>query len=355
MRLSDLGEFGLIDRIRKLAGGTGSALIGIGDDAAAIRSSASFSILVTTDLLLEGIHFDLSLTDYYSLGWKSAAVNLSDIAAMGGTPRFRLSALGIPDSVAPGQVLDFYRGLTALLRRHKTALIGGDTCSSRHGLFVSVTAIGEAKPSRIITRAGARPGDRIFVTGTLGDSAAGLELLQAGRPAARARERAASTRSARSAAGKLFEKHLRPTPRIKEGILIARSGCATAMIDLSDGLSSDLFHLCEQSRVGAEIDAGSIPCSGELKALSDTLVMPALSYALSGGEDYELLFTVPRERLAKFRSLRLPATAIGTIIEQTTISLLGNDGKKKRLERKGYEHFRGTAGQGKGRARRNAR
>src|SRR5512135_352180 len=156
MKLSDLGEFGLISRIRKLSRQAHSSLVvGIGDDAAALEHPASHLLLATTDLLIEGVHFDLSWTDYYSLGWKSAAVNLSDIAAMGGVPRYCLTALGMPRTTSAGQALDFYRGLNSLLRRSKTVLAGGDTCSSRTGLFVSVTVLGRAKRSEMITRAGA--------------------------------------------------------------------------------------------------------------------------------------------------------------------------------------------------------
>src|SRR5512143_914797 len=181
MKLSDLGEFGLIDKIRKSsAPPSPSVLVGIGDDAAVVNMRASTSLLATTDMLIEGVHFDLSFTDFYSLGWKSAAVNLSDIAAMGGSPRFCLTSLGIPPFFSVEQIAEFYRGLTALLTAHRTALVGGDTCSSPRGMTVSVTLLGEIEKKFVIGRGGAKPGDRIFVTGTLGDSSAGLELLMAG-------------------------------------------------------------------------------------------------------------------------------------------------------------------------------
>ena len=152
MKISDLGEFGLIGRIQKLAPRkSSSTLIGIGDDAAALKLSASHTLLATTDLLLEGVHFDLAYTDFYSLGWKSAAANLSDIAAMGGVPRYCLTALGIPQRTTAEQVTEFYRGCNALLKRHAAELVGGDTCSSRTGLFSSVTAVGETAAARVVT------------------------------------------------------------------------------------------------------------------------------------------------------------------------------------------------------------
>src|SRR5512144_3188161 len=163
MKLSDLGEFGLIDKIRKSRVSPSPAvLIGIGDDAAVLKTAAFASLLATTDMLIEGVHFDLSYTDFHSLGWKSAAVNLSDIAAMGGAPRFCLTSLGIPPYLSVEQVAGFYRGLNALLAAHRTALVGGDTCASPRGLTIWVTLRGEVEKKNVISRGGARPGDRIF-------------------------------------------------------------------------------------------------------------------------------------------------------------------------------------------------
>jgi thiamine-monophosphate kinase len=359
MKISDLGEFGLIDRIQKLASKKpSSAVMGIGDDAAAFKIPASRTLLITTDLLLEGVHFDLSFTDFYSLGWKSAAVNLSDIAAMGGVPRFCLTALGLPPSISVEQVSEFYRGFTTLLRDHASELIGGDTCRSRKGLFISVTALGEAAPSRFVTRAGARPGERIYVTGTLGDSAAGLELLETGVRSKESGVRSKKLKSAigngsthahhheqqsndpQSAMAMLIARHLRPVPRVEWGRKLARSGCASAMIDLSDGLSSDLLHICEQSGVGAEIIAGRAPVSRALCSIAGKLTKPAARYALSGGEDYELLFTVPPSRVKRLQALKLPLTDIGSITSGKTIVLVDGKGKKRPLPRSGYDHFR---------------
>jgi thiamine-monophosphate kinase len=338
MKISDLGEFGLIGRIQKLAPRkSSSTLIGIGDDAAVLKLSASSTLLATNDLLLEGVHFDLSYTDFFSLGWKAAAANLSDIAAMGGIPRFCLTALGIPTGVSVEQITEFYRGFNALLKSYRTTLVGGDTCSSRGGLFVGVTALGEVEPKRIITRAGARSGDRIFVTGTLGDSAAGLELLR--KAEFGIRNKKSAIRNPKSEIQKLIARHLRPVPRVEWGRKLSLSGCASAMIDLSDGLSSDLFHICEQSGVGAEISADRIPLSDALHKLTGKLAKPAVHYALSGGEDYELLFTAPPGKVKKLRSLKLPLTEIGVITAGKALLLVDNRGRKKPLLPTGYDHF----------------
>ncbi len=330
MKISSLGEFGLIEQIRRTAARDAKRVrIGIGDDAAALVLSPSSALLATTDMLLEGVHFDLATTDLFSLGWKSAAVNLSDIAAMGGTPRFCLTALGIPPSLSVEDIRVFYRGVNACLKKFGAVLVGGDTCRSRTGLVISVSVLGEMEKKRVITRSGARPGDLIFVTGTLGDSGAGLEVLQ----------RKAGGRGQGTEVRKLIEKHLRPVPLVALGRKIAASGIASAMIDVSDGLSSDLGHICEESGVGAEIVAANIPLGAGVMSLK-TLERPALAYALSGGEDYELLFTVPPDKLRKFRSLRLAASEIGVITRGRSMSIVGRDGRKALLPASGYDHFR---------------
>jgi thiamine-monophosphate kinase len=328
MKLSSLGEFGLIEQIRKMTfRRSPSVLIGMGDDAAALKISSAKSLLATTDMLLEGIHFDLSYTDFYSLGWKSAAVNLSDVAAMGGTPRFCLTSLGIPSSVSVEHIKDFYRGFGAVLRAHGTVLVGGDTCSARKDFVVNVMVLGEAEKTELRTRAGARPGDRIFVTGELGDAAAGLELLKA------------DVKRGASVVKRLIQKHLRPEPRVEWGRKIALSRCAHAMIDVSDGLSSDLFRICEQSGVGAVIAAEKIPLSQQLCKAAGRLGKPPVHYALSGGEDYELLCTVPPGKIGRLRKLGLPVTEIGEITRTRKVLIADKRGKTKPFKPAGFDHF----------------
>ncbi len=341
MKLSNIGEFGLIHAIQKLSfQRSPDTMIGIGDDAAVLKIAPAALLLATTDMLIEGVHFDLSYTDFYSLGWKSAAVNLSDIAAMGGVPRFCLTSLAIPAHISVEAVKDYYQGFTALVRAHKTILVGGDTCSSKDGLVISVTVLGEAKKRTAIPRTGAKQGDRIFVTGTLGDAGAGLELLKSGvRENKRGtRDEGRKTRDV----GNLIQKHLRPVPRVEWGRKIALSGCASSMIDVSDGLSSDLSHLCEESGVGAVLLSDAIPLSSSLLKSADHLNKPPLHYALSGGEDYELLFTVPLARMKILQALHIPVTEIGMITTGKAMLLVNAAGRKTVLHPTGYNHFKGV-------------
>ena len=345
MKLSDLGEFGLIDRIGKTAPRNAKrAPIGIGDDAAALLLSPSATLLATTDMLIEGVHFDLKTTDPYSLGWKAAAVNLSDIAAMGGVPRFCLTALGIPSSLTVEDISEFYRGVNACLKKFGTVLVGGDTCSSRKGLIISVTVLGEAEKMHVITRSGARPGDLLYVTGTLGDSGAGLEILKSGtgvrgQGSGEKRILKSAIRNSQSAIKRLIERHLRPVPRVAEGRKLAAAEIASAMIDVSDGLSSDLGHLCAQSGVGAEIFAEQVPLSKDLRSAKG-LKQPPVEYALSGGEDYELLFTVPPGKIKKLNAMTIAATKIGIITRVRSMRLIDDRGQGRPLTATGYDHFR---------------
>jgi thiamine-monophosphate kinase len=363
MKLSNLGEFGLIHVIQQLSSERSpDTMIGIGDDAAALKIGPAKLLLATTDMLVENVHFDLSYTDFYSLGWKSAAINLSDIAAMGGIPKFCLTSLALPARIPVKAVMDFYRGFNALLKIHNSILVGGDTCSSKSGLVISVTALGEAKKNTVISRTGAMRGDRIFVTGTLGDSGAGLELLKSGvrGQGSRNRSRGSGVKGQGSRVKEqesgvrrkdiysalctphsaLIERHLRPMPRVEWGRKLALSGCASSMIDVSDGLSSDLSHLCEESGVGAVLLSDKIPYSKWLLRSADRLRNPPLHYALSGGEDYELLFTVPLARVKALEALRIPVTEIGTITTGRKMLLLDAAGKKIPLQPTGYDHFK---------------
>lgn len=328
MKLRELGEFGLIERIRRaFPPGQGVAL-GIGDDAACIRFQRQ-SFLFTSDLLLEGIHFDLRWTSFYALGYKTLAVNLSDIAAMGGLPSYLTLSLGIPVDFEAKDVEEFYRGIMDLSSRSGVSLVGGDTSASKR-FFISAALLGLA-PFGPIPRNRAKAGDDLYVTGTLGDSALGLKLLKKRRTSPTRRE-----------IKYLISRHLLPTARLKAGSVLARERLAKAMIDVSDGLVQDLTHLCKASKVGAVVWEKSLPIS---PAYRDFSGRRGLLEALTGGEDYELLFSLrprDRSRLKKIeRSLGVPVTRIGKCLPVNEgVRILDSRGKPRSLSVSGYDHFR---------------
>lgn len=325
MNLRQLGEFGLIGRIaRRVSPGTG-VLVGIGDDAAALEPSPGCVSLVTADMLLDGVHFDLSLCSPFNLGRKSLAVNLSDIAAMGGLPRHCLLSLGIPPNLPVEFVDEFVTGLLDQAGEHGVTLVGGDTCASRAGLVLSLTVIGEQRPERVVTRTGAAPGDLILVTGTLGDSALGLQLLQKGQ-----REGAAVSR------------HLDPSPRVREGFALAEAGLVSAMIDISDGLLADLGHILDRSGRGARIELARLPLSAAVSAHVAQAGADPFALPLAGGEDYELLFTAhPRNHAAIIATLDRFHTPVSVIGEITSgaLTVVGRDGGLYPVAAGGYDHF----------------
>ncbi len=347
---SRLDEFRLIRDLHRRFGRTGpSVLCGIGDDAAIIRPFPGHHLILTTDLLAEGVHFNLGTATFEDVGYKAAVANLSDIAAMGGIPHYVLVALALPASCTPVAVEQFYQGLMGACRSHGVQLVGGDTSSSLRGVFISLTMTGSVEPRRALTRDGAREGDLVYVTGTLGDSLAGLTLLAAGRTS---RSAGGTRRSRLLLHGDRYRRalilrHLRPTPRLKEGRLLATHRLATAAIDVSDGLSGDLAHVCEQSNVGAEIEAAALPLSPACRAYAAAAGLDPVGIALRGGEDYELLFTVPPdkrttlERRAREAGYRI--SRIGTIQpKQLGLRLKGRDGVSRRLRILSYRHFQGS-------------
>jgi len=328
MKLSRLGEFGLIERICRSAPTRRGVRVGIGDDAAWV-SHGSGSSLITADLLIEGIHFDLNWTSLFALGHKSLAVNLSDIAAMGGTPAYAVLSLGIPRHFDSQQIDEFYRGFNGLAKKSAVALIGGDTNIAK-SLIISVCVIGHA-PRRPVRRGGAKVGDDVYVTGTLGDAALGLKLLRQKR-----------SRQKRKLIAPLLARHHQPTARLAAGTLLARRHLATAMIDISDGLLQDLGHICKASNTGAAIWHEQLPLSPAYRkfAAKDGSV-----WALCGGEDYELLFCArPRDR-AQIEKLQAVAgvklTRIGSCVPaDRRITVLDRGGNALPRPIKGHDHFK---------------
>jgi len=336
LSLTDLGEFGLIDLIARKVRPSSAVRIGIGDDAAAFQWHTNCLALTTTDMLLEGVHFDLSFCDPFRLGRKALAVNLSDIAAMGGRPRSFLLTLAIPETISVDFLNDFSSGLLDSADEFGVTLIGGDTCASRCGLVIGITLYGEQEELKLTQRGTARPGESIFVTGYLGDSALGLKLLQKGH-----RE------------GNAISRHLDPTPRVHEGLALAEAGLTCSMIDISDGLLSDLGHITGKSAMGARLYLDRIPLSQEYSEHfgsehfgSD--LHERYTLALGGGEDYELLFTAPTYRKCEiemlFRKIGTPVSEIGEITAVPGIRLLSPEGETVHGIATGYDHFLSRSG-----------
>jgi len=324
--LPDLGEFGLIDLIARKVRSTPGVRIGIGDDAAAFQWHANCLALATTDMLLEGVHFDLSYCDPYRLGRKALAVNLSDIAAMGGRSRSFLLSLAIPKEFSVDFFDDFSSGLLSIAEEFGVTLIGGDTCISRSGLVIGITLYGEQEEQKVTRRGTARPGESIFVSGHLGDSALGLKLLQEGRRK-----------------GNVIDRHLDPTPRVHEGLALAEAGLTCSMIDISDGLLSDLGHITGKSAMGARLHLDKIPLSREYSEHFGSEAHERYSLALGGGEDYELLFTAPAYRKCEiemlFRKFGTPVSEIGEITAVPGIRVLSPEGGTLEGIARGYDHF----------------
>ncbi|MDY0211698.1 MAG: thiamine-phosphate kinase [Desulfuromonadaceae bacterium] len=299
--LATLGEFGFIERIRQRVRANPAVLTGIGDDCSVCTFPPGEVLLTTKDLLLEDIHFHRAWIDMYSLGWKSAAVNLSDIAAMGGSALYVHLGLGIPAATALDDLEAFMHGFLSLCDQEHAILCGGDTCRSVQGLCISVTVQGSIPPAELCQRSGAIPGDIIYVSGTLGDSALALLQLQEGE----------------KPESELVLRHNRPQPRLRLGRALASRGLASAMIDVSDGIFADLGHILERSGCGAELDTRLIPLSASVQ--KHLLQQPLRrTQVLKGGEDYELLFTAPAEQEQRIAQLsaefKLPLTAVGKIL-----------------------------------------
>ena len=317
-------EFRLIDRIReRTAQQREDVRLGIGDDAALLAVPAGQELAVAIDTMVEGVHFPAG-TAPADIGWKALAVNLSDLAAMGATPAWALLALTLPRPDA-AFVDGFAEGFAQLAGQYRLALVGGDT--TRGALTLSVAVHGFVPPGQALTRAGAQVGDAVLVTGTLGDAAAGLRCLP-------------SRMDVQATARDFLVNRLnRPTPRVAAGL--ALRGRASACIDVSDGLLADLGHLCTASGEGAEIDAALLPCSPALLGAFDEAAVR--DFALTGGDDYELCFTVPAARMDEVRDdlakLGCGATRIGRIVAGEGVRVRGADGAWLEPARSGWDHF----------------
>jgi len=312
MHISELGEFGLIDRIaRRVQLRNASSLKGIGDDAAVVAGGAA-STLLTTDLLLEGLHFDLTYFPLKHLGYKAAMVNFSDIYAMNGMPKQLVVALGISKKFSVENVDELYEGLLLACAQHGVDLVGGDTTASLTGLTVSVSVLGECEPEKIAYRSGAKPTDLICVTGDLGAAYMGLLLLEREKKVFDANPNAAPQLAGHEY---IVQRYLRPEAA-RSAILNLREASVTptSMVDISDGLASDLLHICRQSGVGARLYLDKIPIAKPTFDMAEEMHFDAVTAALNGGEDYELLFTIPLSLHEKVKDLGR-VDVVGHIVE----------------------------------------
>ncbi len=337
MDLKDLGELDFIRALKESFPSSSNPHVirGIGDDTSVTLLDTESYQLVTTDSLVQDIHFSLEYFSPANLARKALQVSLSDIAAMGGVPKFFLVSLTLPPGLPATFTTELYDGFKESSREYSVELVGGNTTSSKSNIVITTTVLGEVKADEVVFRDGASVGDRLYVTGTLGDSALGLRFLTDGLGGVGA-DGAGST-----AISEAVKSHLDPVPRLGAGRLLAKEGIASSMIDVSDGLVIDLARLMEESNAGAEIDFARVPQCRELARSAAKFQ----ELALYGGEDYELLFTVRPDKMARLEELRdsldVPITEIGIVREKSDgVVVLGKDNKPMNLEFKGYEHFK---------------
>jgi thiamine-monophosphate kinase len=334
--VASIGERGLIDRIRsRFPAPPGQLVVGIGDDAAVAAPERGALQVLTIDALVEGVHFDLQFSSFHDVGYKALAVNVSDVAAMGGTSRFALLSLILPGALAVSEIDALLDGFARIASDLKITLAGGNVTSSPGPLVVDVSVVGWVKPRRILTRGGGRPGDELYVTGLPGAAAAGLGWLRA--HAAGPDDRPDDPQLAECVA-----RYRRPEPRARLGAILGRSRAASACMDLSDGLADAVTQIARASGAGAEIDAAALPLHPGAVSWFEASGEDPVTSSLAGGDDYELLFTVPPRARGRFRAAEsqargLPVTRIGKLTDGPDIVLRRND-RAERLP-SGYVHF----------------
>ncbi len=336
MQIKDVGEFPLIARLQQIIETERpDVLVGIGDDVAVLSVQGDELLLATMDIQVEGVHFLRHLTTPEQLGRRALAINLSDIAAMGGRPQFALVSLALPVETELDWAERLYQGLRTEADRYGTAIVGGNVSRAQTEIVVDVALLGRVSRQHLLTRAGAQPGDQVLVTGTLGDATAGLRVGQDADLVTDAAVR-----------DLLLARYLTPIPRVFEAAALAQMQQATAMLDLSDGLSSDIGHICEQSGVSVRLWADRLPISAAVQQVASRLADPAWTLALSGGDDYELCFTAPPTAVdalaeAVMHATGTPVTVIGEVLPADQDRwLVLPDGSEMRLEERGWQHFR---------------
>jgi thiamine-monophosphate kinase len=346
--ISAVGEFGLIDRIRKIVDIHiddrtihNQLLTGIGDDAAAFTPGSGNLQLLTTDALVESVHFDLTYTSLKHLGWKSMAANISDIAAMGGVPRYATISLALPKRISVEMVEAFYTGAAAAAMKYSFLIVGGDTVAAADAMMVSVAMTGEVPRDKIIHRRGAVPGDYLCVTGHLGGAVAGLIVLGREKERFQNSEEPESFRPNLEPYREVIARHLMPHPRLDLSKILANEVKVHAMIDISDGLASEVHHLCTGGNVGAEIHEHNLPVIASTQAVAREASVPVSEYCLYGGEEYELLFAISEEEYKKLEPLTNDVTIVGRVLEASKgIRLVKEQGENEPLGAGGWNHFR---------------
>jgi thiamine-monophosphate kinase len=338
--ISDLGEFGLIDRMEAQLGPAPRVVRdrivrGLGDDAAVVRVGEGRVHVITTDALIEGVHFDRTMTTLTYLGIKAVAVNVSDVAAMNATPRYLTLALGVPETMSVEMIEELYEGVRQACALYGCALIGGDTTGAS-ALTISVTAIGEAEESAVVYRSGARVGELVCVSGEVGGAYAGLRVLLGHR---RAQQEEEGYQADLSHVAHVIKRQLVPTARLDIVEAFAAVGIRpSACIDVSDGVASEIHHVCEASGVGAMLEVEALPMHAETRYVAGEVREEPDAFALFGGEDYELLFTCTQDDFDK-----LPpdtATVIGTITDREEgVRIRSASGETIPLRPVGYAHF----------------
>jgi thiamine-monophosphate kinase len=339
--VNTLGEFGLIDHLTKtFKNRQPSTVLGVGDDAAIIETGGDEQIVVSTDMLVEGIHFDLTYTPLKHLGYKAVAVNVSDICAMNARPTQITVSIAISNRFSVEALDEFYAGIYAACETYGVDLVGGDTTSSNKGFYISITAIGRAPASRITRRSGAKVGDLICITGHLGSAYLGLQLFEREKQVFLANPDMKPDLKPEHRG--LLEAILRPEARTDMVDTFAKNGIVpTSMIDVSDGLASEILHICRASGVGAIIEEGNVPITQEAQVLAIDFKLDPITCALSGGEDYELLFTISPDDLEKIRFLPDIYISGEIVAKEDGVKLHTVGGNIHDITAQGWNHFEG--------------
>lgn len=334
--ISEIGEFGLIGRIREMANqGNKSTIKGIGDDAAVIDNGADY-LIVSTDALVENVHFDLGYVPLRHLGYKAMAVNFSDMAAMNGIPQQVLVALGLSNRFSVEAVEELYEGMRLACEKYGVDLVGGDTTTSRSGLFISVTVLGKVAKDKVAFRQGAKEKELICVTGDLGAAFMGLQVLEREKQVFQANPEMQPDLEGKDY---IIQRQLKPEPRLDVVQELARLGVTpTSMIDISDGLASEILHLCKASGLGARIYEEKLPIDQSTYEVAREFDLDPITVQLNGGEDYELLFTMPQEDYEKLRN-HPDISVIGYMEAGSAAVMVTKQGNEVALQAQGWKHF----------------